>query len=158
MKEQVRLGRGGGLGEDPLVRGDEIGGDHRRPVGPASVAPKVKGVGQAIGGKLPALSGGGERRAPAGVGGDKVFQDGADDEELVGERGPGRVEGGGFVALADAQDGFGLGRGAAGAAGQGEQGARGQTEHHLPRNGARRGNPVHGGGLHGSSHTCLYGW
>ncbi len=67
------------------------------------IDPKVKGVGQAVGGDGPAFGRAGQGRAAVGVGREQAFAEGADDEELIGQRGELRVEGGGLVALADAQ-------------------------------------------------------
>ena len=64
----------------------------------------MENVGEAVGRKVEAFGGGGMRGAAGGIGDEQAFAERADDEKLVGQRGGGGIEIGGFVALADAKD------------------------------------------------------
>ena len=72
-------------------------------------------VDEAVGGDVEVLGGGREWGAAGGIGEEKAFAESAEDEELVGEGGGGRIEVGGLVALGKPEDlGGGRGRGGGG--------------------------------------------
>jgi hypothetical protein len=103
VKERGLWCRGGG-GERAFDRVNKIVRRDGITVGPAGVAPQIKGPDEAVGGGFPVLGHAGQRRAAVRVGRDQTLAERPQDEELVGQRGELRVEGGGLVALRDAED------------------------------------------------------
>ena len=90
--------------EDAAVGIDKVRGGDGFAVGPAGVKAEVKCVNEAVRGNVEAIGRGGQGRPACGVGDEEAFAERADDEEFVRQRGSGRIEIGGFVALADAEN------------------------------------------------------